>query len=185
MSYRLANLRQPGQAKFYRRQVDRLNSRTINKNLALVLMLAAGICFGIIESPLLVYGQTSSGKAGTNGDLKKQTNGGSLSVVLQPSPQPVSHTGRTSLKVQFLTKGTSTVQPHIDYEIIITDSSGKQVFSASQLAGQPPPLHTSEGVVTIPYTFPGPGDYTIDITAYGILFNPIKPESADFTIKVT
>ena len=159
-----------------------MNSRSINKNLALVLMLAAGICFGIIGSPSLVYGQTSSGKAGSNnGDLKKQTNGGSLGVMVQPSPQPIGHTGPTTLKVQFLTKGTDTVQPHIDYEIIIKDSSGKQVFSASQL----PPLHTSEGVVTIPYTFPSPGDYTIDVTAYGILFNPIKPESADFTIKVT
>jgi hypothetical protein len=35
----------------------------------------------------------------------------------------------------------------------IKDSSGKQVFGASQLADQPAPLHTSEGVVTIPYTF--------------------------------
>ena len=174
MSYRLANLRQPGQAKFYGKQVDRLNSRTINKNLALALMLAAGISFGIIGSPLLVYGQTSSGKAGTNGDLKKQTNGGSLGVVVQPS-QPIGHTGPTSLKVQFLTKGTDKVQPHIDYEITIKDNSGKQVFSASQLAGQPPPLHTSEGVVTIPYKFLSPGDYTIDVTVYGILFNPIKP----------
>ena len=59
------------------------------------------------------------------------------------------------------------------------------MFAASQLAGQPPPLHTSEGIVTIPYTFQGPGDYTINVTVYGILFNPIKPESADFTIKVT
>ena len=59
------------------------------------------------------------------------------------------------------------------------------MFAASQLAGQPAPLHTSEGVVTIPYTFQSPGDYTIDVAVYGILFNPIKPESADFTIKVT
>jgi hypothetical protein len=150
-------------------------------------MLTMGISFGIIGLPLFVYGQSSSsGKAGSNnGDLKKQTSGGSLGVVIQPSPQPIGHTGPTSLKVQFLTKGTDTVQPHIDYEIIIKDSTGKQVFSASQLAGQPAPLHTSEGIVTIPYTFPGPGDYTIDVTAYGILFNPIKPESADFTVKVT
>ena len=145
--------------------------------------------FAIIELPLLVYGQPSSNKAGSNdnnnGDLKKQTNGGSLGVMVQPSPQPIVHTGPTSLKVQFLTKGTDTVQPHIDYEIIIKDSSGKQVFAASKLAGQPAPLHTSEGVVTIPYTFPGPGNYNIDVTVYGILFNPIKPESTDFTVKVT
>src|SRR5919198_672208 len=185
MSYKLLNLRQPGQARFYRRLIDGLNSANSVKNLILVLMLTVGISFGIIGLPLLVYGQTSSGKAGSNGDMKKQTSGGALGVFVQPSPQPIGHTGPTSLKVQFLTKGTDTVQPPIDYEIIIKDSSGKQVFAASQLAGQPPPLHTSEGIVTIPYTFPGPGYYTINVTVYGILFNPIKPESADFTIKVT
>jgi hypothetical protein len=161
------------------------------KSIVLALILSASMSFVIVGLPLLVYGQPSLDKAGSNNnnnnnsDLKKQTNGGSLGVMLQPSPQPIGHTGSTSLKVQFLTKGTDTVQPHIDYEIIIKDSSGKQVFAASKLAGQPPPLHTSEGVFTIPYTFPAPGSYTIDVTAYGILFNPIKPESADFTIKVT
>jgi hypothetical protein len=160
------------------------------KSIVLALILSASMSFVIVGLPLLVYGQPSLDKAesnnnNNNSDLKKQTNGGSLGVMLQPSPQPIGHTGSTSLKVQFLTKGTDTVQPHIDYEIIIKDSSGKQVFAASKLAGQPPPLHTSEGVVTIPYTFPAPGSYTIDVTAYGILFNPIKPESADFTIKVT
>ena len=148
-----------------------------------MLILATTVSVGIIEFPLLVYGQTSD----KNGDLKKQTSGGALSVLIQPSPQPVGHNGPTSLKVQFLTKGTSTVQPHIDYNLIIKDGNGKQVFSASQLAGQSggAPLHTAEGIVTIPYTFQASGTYTIDVTVYGILFNPIKPESADFTINVT
>jgi hypothetical protein len=70
--------------------------------------------------------------------------------------------------------------------LIIKDSGGKQVFSASQLAGQSgAPLHTAEGIVTIPYTFASSGNYNIDVTVYGILFNPIKPESADFTVRVT
>ena len=158
------------------------------KSIVLALTLTAGMSFAIVGLPLIVYGQPSSDKAGNNNnsDLKKQTNGGSLGVMVQPSPQPIGHTGPTSLKVQFLTKGTDTAQPHIDYDLIIKDSSGKQVFSASQLAGQSgAPLHTAEGVVTIPYTFPGPGNYNIDVTVYGILFNPIKPESADFTVKVT
>jgi hypothetical protein len=67
----------------------------------------------------------------------------------------------------------------------IKDSGGKQVFSASELAGQSgKPLHTAEGIVTIPYTFKSPGDYSVSIPVYGILFNPIRPESADFTINV-
>lgn len=164
------------------------------KRLVVILVLMAGIFSILIILPSLTYAQTSSmsssssSGSGTNsnGNMEKQTSGGALNVILQPSPQPIGHTGPTSLKVQFMTKGSNTVQPHIDYDLIVKDSSGKQVFSASQLAGQSggAPLHTAEGIVTIPYTFKGPGDYTIDVTVYGILFNPIKPESADFTIKV-
>ena len=129
---------------------------------------------------------SSSGSgSNSNGNMKKQTSGGALDVILQPSPQPVGHTGQTLLKVQFMTKGSNTVQPHIDYDLIIKDSNGKQVFSASQLAGQSgKPLHTAEGIVTIPYTFQSLGDYSINIPIYGILFNPIKPESAEYSVKV-
>ena len=181
------NLRQLGQAGFCKMCVDGLSNISSVKSIVLALILTIGMSFAVIGLPLLVYGQPSLDKAGSNnrGDLKKQTSGGALGVLVQPSPQPIGHTGPTSLKVQFLTKGTDTVQPHIDYEIITKDSIGKQVFAASKLAGQPAPLHTSEGVVTIPYTFPGPGNYHIDVTVYGILFNPIKPESADFKVKVT
>ena len=150
------------------------------------MMVTCGISFSILGLPLLVYGQASDKAGSNNDDLKKQTNGGSLDVMVQPSLWPIGHTGPTSLKVQFLTKGASTVQPHIDYDLIIKDSGGKQVFSASQLAGQSgAPLHTAEGIVTIPYTFASSGNYNIDVTVYGILFNPIKPESADFTVRVT
>src|ERR687886_2445386 len=152
------------------------SKRDSMQNLLITLVLMVCSFSILIVFPSLTYAQSSSsspssGSNNSKDNMKKQTSGGALDVVLQPSPQPVGHTDPTSLKVQFLTKGTSTVQPHIDYEIIIKDSSGKQVFSASQLAGQPPPLHTSEGVVTIPYTFPSPGSYNIDVTAYGILFN--------------
>jgi hypothetical protein len=127
-----------------------LNSETSIKNLILALVLTAGISFSIVGLPLLVYGQSSSsGKASSNGGMKKQTSGGAIDVILQPSPEPLKHTSQTSLKVQFMTKRTSTVQPHIDYDVTIKDSNGKQVFSASQLAGQSgTPLHTAEGIVT-------------------------------------
>src|ERR687884_2288057 len=161
------------------------SKRDSMQNLLVTLVLMACSFSILIVFPSLTYAQTSSsssssGSNNSNDNMKKQTSGGALDVVLQPSPQPVSHTGPTSLKVQFLTKGTSTVQPHIDYNLIIKDSNGKQVFSASQLAGQSgAPLHTAEGIVTIPYTFASSGNYNIDVIVYGILFNPIKPESAD------
>jgi hypothetical protein len=152
----------------------------------IIFVFTLGI-FTILTIPSIAYAQTSasSSPSSSGSGMKKPISGGALDVLLQPSPQPVGHTGQTSFKVEFMTKGTETVQPHIDYDLIIKDSSGKQVFSASQLAGQArKPLHTAEGVVTIPYTFQGSGDYSISVLVYGILFNPIRPESADFKIKV-
>lgn len=154
-----------------------LNNSRLNILLVALLIIAAGIIS--LPVTLSTFAQTSSG------GMKKTTNGGALDVLLQLSPQPVGRTGQTLLKVQFMTKGSGAVQPHIDYDLIIKDSNGKQVFSASQLAGQPgKPLHTAEGIVTIPYTFQSPGDYSVNIMVYGILFNPIRPESAEYSFKV-
>ena len=134
--------------------------------------------FGILLTTSLTYAQTS-GVA-----MNKVTSGGSLNVILQPSPSPVLKGSQTNLKVSFDQKGRSTVQPHIDYDLTIM-KDGKQVFQASALAGHPnQPLHTAEGVVTIPYTFQQQGSYVMNITAYGILFNPIRPETAEFPISV-
>lgn len=118
--------------------------------------------------------------------LTKPTTGGSLNVVVQPSPDPIVKGTQTNLKVSFDQKGGSAVQPHIDYDVTISNASGKQIFQASALAGHPDqPLHTAEGVVTIPYTFQEPGAHCIKVTVYGILFNPINPETAQFQINVT
>jgi hypothetical protein len=68
--------------------------------------------------------------------MKKTTSGGSLDVLLQPSPEPIGNKDQTSFKVTFLQKGTGNkVQPHIDYDFIIKVNSGKVIFMASQLAG--------------------------------------------------
>src|SRR5919201_750878 len=151
-----------------------------NNRLNPILLSLLLVVAGIFSIPVLSsYAQTSPSSG-----MKKTTSGGSLDVLLQPSPEPVGHTGPTSFKVSFLQKGPDTVQPHIDYDFIIMNN-GKEVFQASQLEGQPgKPLHTAEGVVTIPYTFQSSGDYSINVQVFGILFNPIKPESAQYSIKV-
>src|SRR6266702_7960240 len=110
--------------------------------------------------------------------------GGSLNVILQPSPFPVIKGSQTNLKVSFDQKGSSALQPHVDYDLTIM-KDGKQVFQLSNSTGYPnQPLHTTEGVVTIPYTFQQEGTYVINITVYGFLFHPIKPETAQFTMVV-
>ena len=142
-----------------------------------VVVLITSI-FGIVLIPPSTYAIPSA-------TMNKATSGGSLNVMVQPTPNPVVKGTQTNFKVSFERKEGSAVQPHIDYDLTIT-KNGKLLFQASSLAGHPnQPLHTAEGIVTIPYTFQQQGDYIINITVYGILFNPIKPEVAQFPISVS
>jgi hypothetical protein len=144
----------------------------------IAFVLITGI-FGILLTPSSTYAITSAAT------MNKATSGGSLNVMIQPTPNPVVKGTQTNFKVSFDQKGGSAVQPHIDYDLTIT-KDGKQVFQASALAGHPnQPLHTAEGIVTIPYTFQQQGDYIMNITVYGILFNPIRPEVAQFPLSVS
>jgi hypothetical protein len=88
---------------------------------------------------------------------------------------------QATFKVSFLKPSADTIQQHIDYDFAIM-KDGQKVFSAVP-AGQPL-LHTAEGVVTIPYTFQGNGDYSIQVSIAGINFVPISTETATFPIKV-
>lgn len=112
------------------------------------------------------------------------TSGGSLNVILQPSPFPVIKGSQTNLKVSFDQKGSSAVQAHVDYDLTIMKDD-KQVFKLSSQARHPnQPLYITGGIVTIPYTFQQEGTYVINITVYGILHHLIRPETAQFTINV-
>jgi hypothetical protein len=147
-------------------------------NISLVTFALSFSIFGILLTTSLTFVQTSDAA------MYKVTSGGSLNVILQPSPFPVIKGSQTNLKVSFDQKGSSAVQPHVDYDLAIMKDD-KQVFQLSNSTGYPnQPLHTTEGVVTIPYTFQQEGTYVINITVYGFLFNPITPETAPFTINV-
>jgi hypothetical protein len=144
------------------------------------------VAFALVVSIFSILLTASSTNAQLSGaTMNKVTSGGSLKLILQPSPYPIAKGKQTNFKVTFDQKGSNAVQPHIDYDLSIT-KDGKQVLQASALAGHPnQPLHTAEGIVTIPYTFQQPGGYMLNITAYGILFNPIRPETAQFPISVS
>jgi uncharacterized protein YfaP (DUF2135 family) len=133
---------------------------------------------GILLSPMPTFALSAT-------TMTKPTSGGSLNVVVQPSPNPIVKGTQTNLKVSFDQKGTSTVQPHIDYDVTISNAAGKQLFNAVTLAGQSgPSLHTSDGIITIPFTFQQPGTYSVKVSVFGILFNPINPEFAQFQVNV-
>ena len=134
--------------------------------------------FGILLTTSSSFVQTSDAA------MYKVTSGGSLNIILQPTPFPVIKGSQTNLKVSFDQKGSSAVQAQVDYDLTIM-KDGKQVFQLSAQAGYPnQPVHTTEGVVNIPYTFEQKGTYVINVTVYGILYNPITPETSQLTINV-
>ncbi len=133
-----------------------------------------------------LYAQKSGSN---NAPLQYATSGSSLNVLLESTPYPVKvNDSSAKFKVSFLKPGTSTVQEHVDFNLRMYDNETNRVFQATNLTGQPEvPLHATEGVMTIPmlnYKFSQPGQYRVEIPVYGILFNPIRPEFANFTLNV-
>lgn len=113
--------------------------------------------------------------------MMQQSSGGSLDVLVEPQWDQNSN---VQFKVSFLQPGTDTVQEHIDYDLRINDESGNELFSAAGQLNQPT-LHTAEGVVTIPYQFEENGSYNMTVEMTGILFIPMTPEFAEFSVNVT
>ena len=117
-----------------------------NMNISLVAFTLFFSIFGILLTPSSTFVQTS------NAAMYKVTSGGSLDVILQPSPFPVIKGSQTNLKVSFDQKGSSAVQPHVDYDLTIM-KDGKQVFQLSSQAGYPnQPLILLK--VSLPYLIP-------------------------------
>ena len=116
--------------------------------------------------------------------LRSSTNASSLEVLLVPLSNISNEEVR--LRVGFLQPNTNELQRHVDFNLIVL-KDGKEVFSASNQTGQPQiPLHSIPGTMDIPlftYDFQKTGEYTIKIPVFGILFNPIIPEEAEFRIK--
>jgi hypothetical protein len=143
---------------------------------------ATVVCLVLVVGILSIHSSPVS--AQTSSYTKKTTSGGTLDVLLQSFPEPIKKDVQTNFKLTFDQKGTDIVQPHEDYDVIIT-KNGNQIFQASALAGHPnQPLHTTEGIATVPFNFHDSGNYTVKISVYGILFIPINPEFAEFPINV-
>lgn len=146
----------------------------------MLLAIAFGLLIGV-NLLLPAHAQT--------GAMKTSTSGGTLDVLLEPSPLPIENKDQTQFKVTFLERGTDNVQVHVDYDIIIMSEDGREVYRASNESVQNAvigkPLHTTTGIVTVETKFENLGDYTVKIPVEGVNFIPITPESAEFSITVT
>ena len=105
------------------------------------------------------------------------TSNGTLDVGIFTIPEIPNTDEPTKLKISFLKPGTEKIQEHIDYTIIVT-KDGESIFGPIRLT------HTSTGEITIPVQFSENGLHEIDIQVEGILFSPIPPETASFTMNI-
>ena len=113
----------------------------------------------------------------TEFDQIVSTNNGTIDVGIFTIPENPNITEPTKLKISFLKPGTEKIQEHVDYTIIVA-KDGESIFGPIRLT------HTSTGEITIPVKFSENGLHQIDIQVEGILFSPIPPETASFTMNI-
>ena len=106
----------------------------------------------------------------------KPTSGGTLNISFETNPTTPNPGDQTMLKIGFLNKQNS-IQPHIDYKVSVMQGS-------DQIFGIPVSHVATEGAVSIPIQFQTAGTYQVIVEVQGILFQPIPPETASFTIVV-
>ncbi|MDE1811535.1 MAG: hypothetical protein KGH86_00430 [Thaumarchaeota archaeon] len=107
--------------------------------------------------------------------IVKPTSAGTLNISFETDPATPNPGDQTELKISFLNK-QNAVQQHIDYRVSMTQG-GNAIFGTQV-------THTAEGAVSVPFQFQSAGTYQVTITVVGILFQPIPPETATFTVVV-
>jgi len=106
----------------------------------------------------------------------KPTSGGTINVSLVTDPANPNPGDQIQLKISFINKQTNSVQQHIDYKVSVMEGN-------NQVAGIPI-THTAEGAVSIPVQFQDAATYQIIVEVDGILFQPIPPETATFSVSI-
>jgi len=112
--------------------------------------------------------------------IKMSTLSVDVELLIDPIIQPNSE---VNMQINFLAKVTERLMPHIDYVIIIKDNSDRIIDRFPQ--DPQSILHSTSGIVTMPYIFKSEGNYKIIIEIKGILFGYIPTETAEFNIAIT
>jgi plastocyanin len=85
----------------------------------------------------------------------------------------------THFVISFLKEKADKNQEHIDYAFAVDDANGKTLYGTGSSS------HSSGGVEQVSYKFENAGKYLFMVTIYGIVFQPVEPEEATFTITTT
>ncbi len=110
------------------------------------------------------------------GPVVKPTSAGTLNISFETNPALPNPGDQTMLKITFLNKKDNSTQIHIDYKVSVKQGDN-QVFGIQT-------SHTAEGAVSIPIQFQTSGTYQVIVEVSGIVFQPIPPETAIFTVDV-
>lgn len=108
--------------------------------------------------------------------VTQTTSGGTINVDFSTDPVSPNPGDQTQLKVTFINKQTKEVQVHVDYKVSVLQG-GNQIFGI-------PITHTAEGVGSIPFQFQSAGTYQVIVEVDGLVFQPLPPETATFSVTV-
>ena len=115
-------------------------------------------------------------KNNTQQNQVQLTDKGSIKVGFYTDPANPNTANQTKFSISFVNKDSDMIQQHIDYKVFIKKGTD-QIFGI-------PITHTAQGSVTVPFQFTDAGTYHVVVEVDGILFQPIPPETATFTVGV-
>jgi hypothetical protein len=152
-----------------------INHSAMTRSIFFLIALLVGAICSVTSATI------ASAAYAQEGGMIKPTDKGTLDIGLTPT---WSDGGQAMFTVSFLNPGTETLHQHQDYDFRIL-KDGQEVFSAARQTGQAV-LHNVEGTLTVPYTFPENGDYTVQVYLAGTGIPAIPTdEEATFPITVT
>ncbi len=108
----------------------------------------------------------------------KPTSGGTINVSFATDPANPTPGSQTTLNISFINKSTHTSQDHVDYKISVMEGS-------DQICGTPPLHKGTEPTISFPCQFPDAAKYQVIVEVDGIVFQPIPPETATFTVDLS
>jgi hypothetical protein len=112
--------------------------------------------------------------------MSSSTSSGSVQVL-----EPIwKEDNEAMFKITFHEPDSGSVQRHVDFDLVVIDRKGVQIFSAAESDRQYM-LHTNPGFAAIPYKFPEVGSYIVKVYVFGVNFIPTSTEFVEFPFNVT
>ncbi|MDE1762755.1 MAG: hypothetical protein KGH88_00725 [Thaumarchaeota archaeon] len=107
------------------------------------------------------------------------TSGGTLDIGFSTNPANPTLNSDTYLMINFIDKSTHQLLKHIDYKVSVMEGDNQICGTGAKHIGDPAAITNFE------CQFPDAAKYQVIVEVDGILFNPIPPETATFTVDLS